>query len=87
MQGASRGNGEIGEDITVNLRTVGAIPLRIPVEKDGPRPPPYLVVRGEAFIEIDDFDKLNRQLEEAGAKTYLTRATPLPVPCVNSIPR
>ncbi len=71
VQGASRGNGEIGEDITVNLRTVKSIPLRIPVDKDGPQPPPYLVVRGEAFIEIKDFEELNKQLEEAGAKTYL----------------
>ncbi len=71
VQGASRGNGEVGEDITVNLRTVKSIPLRIPVDKDGPQPPPYLVVRGEAFIEIKDFEELNKQLEEAGAKTYL----------------
>ena len=71
VQGASRGNGEVGEDITVNLRTVKSIPLRIPVDKDGPQPPPYLVVRGEAFIEIEDFEELNKQLEEAGAKTYL----------------
>ena len=71
VQGATRGNGEIGEDITANLRTVKSIPLRIPVDKDGPQPPPYLVVRGEAFIEIEDFAELNKQLEEAGAKTYL----------------
>ncbi|MFL7871101.1 MAG: NAD-dependent DNA ligase LigA, partial [Anaerolineales bacterium] len=71
VQGATRGNGEVGEDITVNLRTVRAIPLRIPVDKDGPQPPPYLVVRGEAFIENHDFEELNKKLEEAGLKTYL----------------
>ena len=74
VQGATRGNGEVGEDITINLRTVGAIPLRIPVQSSPSsvlRPPLYLVVRGEAFIEIKDFEELNRQLEEAGAKTYL----------------
>jgi DNA ligase (NAD+) len=70
-QGATRGNGEIGEDVTVNLRTIKAIPLRIPVDKDGPQPPANLVIRGEVFIPIEDFAKLNRQLEEAGAKTYL----------------
>ena len=81
VQGATRGNGEVGEDITANLRTIGAIPLKIPVtdlssKGDGPSKvgvylPPYLVVRGEAFIEIKDFEKLNQQLEEAGLKTYL----------------
>ena len=71
VQGATRGNGEIGEDITMNLRTVRAIPLRIPVDEKGPRPPKYLVVRGEAFMPIQEFEELNRKLEEAGQKTYL----------------
>ena len=71
VQGATRGNGEIGEDITVNLRTIKSIPLRIPVDKDGPQPPPYLVVRGEAFFPIAEFEALNKRLEEAGLKTYL----------------
>jgi DNA ligase (NAD+) len=71
VQGATRGNGEIGEDITVNLRTIKAIPLRIPVKKDGPQPPAYLVVRGEAFFPIKEFEALNKKLEEAGLKTYL----------------
>ncbi|HEY2982171.1 MAG TPA: NAD-dependent DNA ligase LigA, partial [Anaerolineales bacterium] len=70
-QGATRGNGEVGEDITANLRTVKAIPLQIPVEKTGPKPPPYLVVRGEVFIPIKAFAELNRRLQEAGEKTYL----------------
>ncbi len=71
VQGATRGNGEVGEDITVNLRTIKAIPLRIPVNKDGPHTPAYLVVRGEAFFPIAEFEALNKKLEEAGAKTYL----------------
>jgi len=71
VQGATRGNGEIGEDITANLRTIKTIPLRIPVKTDGPQPPPYLVVRGEAFIPINEFDALNQQLADAGLKTYL----------------
>ena len=70
VQGATRGDGEIGEDITPNLRTVGGIPLRIPVDEKGPKPPAYLVVRGEAFIYIRDFERLNRQLQEAGERTY-----------------
>ena len=71
VQGATRGDGEVGEDITANLRTVKAIPLHIPVDNKGPKPPSYLVVRGEAFIPIKEFEELNQHLEEAGEKTYL----------------
>ncbi len=71
VQGATRGDGEIGEDITANLRTVKALPLRIPVNSDGPHVPDYFVVRGEAFITLQDFDALNQRLQEAGEKTYL----------------
>jgi len=72
VQGATRGDGEVGEDITSNLRTVRAIPLKIPVEtKAKVEVPSYLVVRGEAFIPNKDFEELNRKLEEAGEKTYL----------------
>jgi DNA ligase (NAD+) len=71
IQGATRGDGVIGEDITTNLRTIRALPLRIPVHPDGPAAPPYLVVRGEVFMTIKDFEKLNRRLQEAGQKTYL----------------
>jgi len=70
VQGATRGDGVIGEDITANLRTVRAIPLRIPVDADGPQAPERLVVRGEVFIFIKEFEKLNQRLEEAGERTY-----------------
>ena len=69
--GATRGDGEIGEDVTSNLRTVRAIPMVIPVQSTGPKPPSTLVVRGEAFISIADFVKLNERLAEAGERTYL----------------
>ncbi len=71
VQGATRGDGEIGEDITANLRTVRAIPLHIPVDPHGPKPPDTLVVRGEVFINIQDFEALNQRLQEAGERTYL----------------
>jgi len=69
--GATRGDGVIGEDITPNLRTLRALPLRIPVESQGPTAPPYLVVRGEAFIPVREFEALNERLAQAGDKTYL----------------
>jgi DNA ligase (NAD+) len=69
--GATRGNGDVGEDITSNLRTIRQLPLRIPLRPDGPQPPASLVVRGEAFINIADFEKLNQRLQEAGERTYL----------------
>ncbi len=71
VQGATRGNGEVGEDITENLRTINALPLHIPVSEDGPDVPEILVVRGEALITKPDFKKLNERLEEEGKKTYL----------------
>jgi len=71
IQGATRGDGEIGEDVTANLRTLRSIPLRIPVESSELIPPTYIVVRGEVFISINDFEELNKKLEEKGEKPYL----------------
>ncbi|HOE70672.1 MAG TPA: NAD-dependent DNA ligase LigA [Brevefilum sp.] len=71
VQGATRGNGEVGEDITENLRTIKALPLHVPVSADGPRVPTELVVRGEALITKADFEELNRRLEAQEQKTYL----------------
>ena len=71
--GATRGDGRRGEDITPNLRTVKALPLRVPVAREGERglePPARLVVRGEAYMPIDAFEAFNRQQEAAGKKTY-----------------
>ncbi len=70
VQGATRGDGVIGEDITANLKTVRSLPLKIPADSNGPLPPAELVVRGEAFIPLNEFEKLNKRLEEAGENTY-----------------
>lgn len=69
--GATRGDGEFGEDITANLRTVRSLPLRIPVEPADVRMPRRLVVRGEAIITRAAFEALNRWLREAGERTYV----------------
>jgi DNA ligase (NAD+) len=70
--GATRGNGEEGEDITANLRTVRSLPLRIPINPEARRRPPgRLTVRGEAFFRSGEFESLNLSLVEAGEKPYL----------------
>ena len=71
IRGATRGDSEIGEEITENLRTIRSLPLRIPPEPKNPTPPQSLVVRGEAFIRLSDFERLNKQLEENGERTYV----------------
>ncbi|MGB2955733.1 MAG: NAD-dependent DNA ligase LigA [Anaerolineales bacterium] len=71
VRGATRGNSVFGEEITENLRTIRTLPLRIPPDPENPEPPQKLVVRGEAFIRISDFEKLNKNLEEAGERTYV----------------
>ncbi|MFM8319447.1 MAG: NAD-dependent DNA ligase LigA, partial [Chloroflexota bacterium] len=71
VQGATRGDGVVGEDVTNNLRTLPSLPLRLPLDPDGPQPPERLVVRGEVFMNVRDFEALNQRLALAGEKTYL----------------
>jgi len=68
--GATRGDGEVGEDVTANLRTIPSVPLRIPVYPNGPPAPRRLVVRGEAYMRIRDFEAFNRAQAEKGEKTF-----------------
>ncbi len=70
VRGVTRGDGEVGEDITTNLRTIKSIPLRIPVSAKAAPPPARLVVRGEAFIPLDEFEDMNRRQAEAGEKVF-----------------
>ena len=66
VQAATRGDGEVGEDVTANIRTIGQIPLRLP---DGV--PGVLEVRGEVYMRRDDFDSLNERQREKGEKTFV----------------
>ena len=70
QSGATRGDGEVGEDISANLRTVQSIPLRIPVDGSGPHAPRRLVVRGEAYMRLSDFRAFNREQEAKAEKTF-----------------
>ena len=63
--GATRGNGEVGEDVTHNLRTIRSIPLHI---DDAP---PLIEVRGEVFMALEDFAALNERRAEAGLSTFM----------------
>ena len=65
-RGATRGNGEIGEDVTHNLRTIPTIPLRI-----DDAPPALLEVRGEVYMSLPDFAALNERRAEAGLSTFM----------------
>ena len=64
VRGATRGNGELGEDVTQNLRTIKAIPLRV----EGA--PALLEVRGEVYLPRSDFAKLNEDRAAAGLPTF-----------------
>ncbi len=64
VRGATRGNGEVGEDVTQNLRTIKAIPLRV----EGA--PPLLEVRGEVYLPRSDFAKLNEERAAEGLPTF-----------------
>ena len=81
VQAATRGDGESGEDVTHNIRTIGQIPLRIDgaAATAGDPVPEVLEVRGEVYMRRDDFDALNerqRQKIAAGAKGEKTFVNP-----------
>ncbi|MEI6025219.1 MAG: NAD-dependent DNA ligase LigA [Betaproteobacteria bacterium] len=70
VRAATRGDGETGEDVTQNIRTIGQIPLRLQVP---PRVevPAVLEVRGEVYMRRDDFERLNERQRERGDKTFV----------------
>ncbi len=69
--GATRGDGYIGEDVTLNLRTVKSIPLHLRGGSSNDPPPALLEVRGEVLMLKADFEKLNRQQRERNEKEFI----------------
>jgi DNA ligase (NAD+) len=69
VQATTRGDGEAGEDVTQNIRTIGQIPLRL--QGVAAELPAVLEVRGEVYMRRDDFERLNAQQRERGEKTYV----------------
>ncbi len=70
VRAATRGDGETGEDVTQNIRTVGQIPLRLQ-GAGAEASPPVLEVRGEVYMRRDDFEALNERQREQGGKTFV----------------
>ena len=66
-RGATRGDGQTGENITPNLRTIRSLPPRLTMNGSAPQ---RIVVRGEVYLRLPDFQALNRQLTERGEKTF-----------------
>ena len=66
-RGATRGDGTTGEDVTVNLRTIRSLPLQLQAHSSLPD---HLVVRGEVYMRLDDFQSLNRRMTERGDEAF-----------------
>jgi DNA ligase (NAD+) len=66
-RGATRGDGTTGEDVTVNLRTIRSLPLQLHAQSGLPD---HLVVRGEVYMRLDDFQALNRRMTERGDEAF-----------------
>ncbi len=69
----TRGDGKNGEDITANARTIHSIPLRLYSHETREQTGPTVSIRGEVFMDLSDFDKLNQKQRAAGNKTFIKR--------------
>ena len=67
VQAATRGDGETGEDVTANVRTVGHVPLRLHTSS----PPRVLEIRGEIFMSRPDFERFNQRAQSRGEKVLV----------------
>ena len=67
---STRGDSVVGEDITDNVRTIRTVPLKLLESEEAPAVPPLLEIRGEVFMPVADFHKLNRQREAEGQPPF-----------------
>ncbi|HVG02615.1 MAG TPA: NAD-dependent DNA ligase LigA [Nitrospira sp.] len=67
VRGSTRGDGRIGEEVTVNMRTIRSLPLQLLHDFSPPR---HLVVRGEVYMRLDEFQALNRRMTERGEEAF-----------------
>src|SRR5581483_10501203 len=66
VRGATRGDGNVGEDITPNVRTIRGVPAKLRTDD----PPSWIELRGEVFLNIADFEKVNEDLGEQGKTLF-----------------
>lgn len=66
VTGATRGDGRTGEDVTANVKTIEAVPLRL----EGTKTPAVLEVRGEVYMPVEEFKRVNEELVEAGHRPF-----------------
>jgi DNA ligase (NAD+) len=71
VEGATRGDGSVGEDVTANLRTIRVLPLALKPPASGPPIPSRVEVRGEVFLRRADFARLNARREQEGEPLYV----------------
>ena len=71
VEGATRGDGSVGEDVTANLRTIRVVPLALRAPGTGPAIPRRVEVRGEVFLRRADFARLNTRREQEGEPLYV----------------
>jgi DNA ligase (NAD+) len=66
VQGATRGDGRVGDDITTNIRTIRSVPMKLRTDS----PPGVLEVRGEVYLPVKAFERLNEELRERGERAF-----------------
>jgi DNA ligase (NAD+) len=66
VHGATRGDGAVGENVTQNLRTIRTLPMKI-IDKN---PPSRMEVRGEVYMSVKDFERMNRERERSGESIF-----------------